>query len=70
MTLPIEYQNLIARRALEVVEPTPGAVDRFRAQSRLSARKNKGLVADIHSSARSCRQCPLTGWPSLKVVVV
>ena len=22
MTLPIEYQNLIARRALEVVEPT------------------------------------------------
>lgn len=26
MTLPIEYQNLIARRALEVVEPTPGAV--------------------------------------------
>jgi hypothetical protein len=33
MTLPIEYQNLIARRALEVVEPTPGAVDRFRARS-------------------------------------
>ena len=36
MTLPIEYQNLIARRALEVVEPTPGAVDRFRAQSGIS----------------------------------
>ncbi len=29
MTLPIEYRNLIARRALEVVEPTPGAVQAF-----------------------------------------
>ena len=30
MTLPIEYQNLIALRALEVVEPTPVTVDGFR----------------------------------------
>lgn len=29
MTLPVEYQNLINRRALEVVAPTPGAVQAF-----------------------------------------
>ena len=33
MTLPIEYQNLITRRALEVVEPTPGAVPAFLLQA-------------------------------------
>ena len=33
MTLPIEYQNLIARRALEVVEPTQGAVPAFLLQA-------------------------------------
>lgn len=33
MTLQIEYQNLIARRALEVVEPTPGAVPAFLLQA-------------------------------------
>jgi hypothetical protein len=33
MTLPIEYQNLIARSALEVVEPTPGAVSAFLLQA-------------------------------------
>ena len=33
MTLPIEYQNLIARRALEVVEPTAGAVPAFLLQA-------------------------------------
>ena len=33
MTLPIEYQNLIARRALEVVAPTPGAVQAFLLQA-------------------------------------
>ena len=33
MTLPIEYQNLIARRALEAVEPTPGAVQGFLLQA-------------------------------------
>ena len=31
--LPTEYQNLIARRALEVVEPTPGAVQAFLLQA-------------------------------------
>ena len=33
MTLPIEYQNLIARRALEVVKPTPGAIEAFLLQA-------------------------------------
>ena len=33
MTLPVEYQNLIARRALEIVEPTPGAVQAFLLQA-------------------------------------
>ena len=33
MTLPVEYQNLIARRSLEVVQPTPGAVQAFLLQA-------------------------------------
>jgi hypothetical protein len=33
MTLPAEYQNLIASRALEIVEPTPGAVLGFLLQA-------------------------------------
>ena len=49
MTLPIEYQNLIARRALEVVEPTPGAVDRFRAHRRPNTRQFQFLRADIRA---------------------
>ncbi len=33
MTLPVEYQNLINRRSLEVVAPTPGAVAAFLLQA-------------------------------------
>lgn len=33
MTLPAEYQNLINRHALEVVEPTSGAVQAFLSQA-------------------------------------
>lgn len=41
MTLPVEYQNLINRRSLEVVEPTPGAVAAFlqQAQNYLASAK-------------------------------
>lgn len=33
MNLPAEYQNLTKRRALEVVDPTPGAVQAFLRQA-------------------------------------
>ena len=56
MTRPIEYENLIKTRALEAVQPTPGAAAGFLKNAENFLALSKALQAGdrIHAGIHEC----------------
>jgi hypothetical protein len=66
MTLPVEYQNLINRRSLEVVAPTPGAVAAFlqQAENYLASAKQIDPKLSMQVVIRAHERRNGTSYPS------